>query len=76
MNEWRYEGDIFTYKSRIEGNYLKIVESEKKQKYADQRYLIDLKTMTYASYSVDNPEDKTILSCEKLDFPKGVKINY
>ena len=76
LNEWRSEGYIFTYKSRIEGNYLKIVESEKNHKYADQRYLIDLKTMTYTSYSVDTPEDETILTCEKLELPKGVKINY
>ena len=76
LNEWRSEGDIFTYKSKIEDNYLKILESEKNLKYPDQRYLIDLKAMTYTSYSVDNPEDKNILRCEKLDFPKGVKINY
>ena len=74
--EWRYEGDIFTYKSRIEDNYLKIVESEKNLKYSDNRYLIDLKSMKYTSYSVDTPEDKTNLICEKLDFPEGVKINY
>jgi len=76
LNEWRSEGDVFTYKSKIEDNYLKILESEKTLKYPDQRYLIDLKAMTYTSYSVETPEDKTILSCEKLDFPIGVKINY
>ena len=74
--EWRYEGDIFTYKSKIENNNLKILESEKTLKYPDQRYLIDLKAMKYTSYSVDTPEDKTFLICEKLDFPEGVKINY
>ena len=76
LNEWRSDGDVFTYKSKIENNILKILESEKTLKYPDQRYLIDLKAMTYTSYSVDAPEDKTILRCEKLDFPKGVKINY
>ena len=76
LNEWRSEGDVFTYKSKIEDNYLKILESEKTLKYPDTRYLIDLKAMTYISYSVETPEDKTILSCEKLDFPKGVKVNY
>ena len=76
LNEWRSEGDVYTYKSKIEDNYLKILESEKNLKYPDQRYLIDLKAMTYTTYSVDTPEDKNILSCEKLDFPKGVKINY
>ena len=74
--EWRSEGDIFTYKSKIEDNYLKILESEKPLKYPDNRYLIDLKAMKYTSYSVETPEDKTILICEKLEFPEGVKINY
>ena len=76
LNEWRSEGDVYTYKSKIEDNYLKILESEKTLKYPDTRYLIDIKAMAYTSYSVETPEDKTILSCEKLDFPKGVKINY
>ena len=76
LNEWRLNNEIYTYKSRLENNKLKIVESEKNQIYADRRYLIDLKAKTSTSFNVDTPEDKTIWPCEKLDLPKVVKINY
>ena len=76
MNEWRYDDEIYTYKSRLENNKLKIVESEKNFKYPDRRYLIDLKAKKSTSFDVDTPEDKIVLTCEKLDLPKGVIINY
>ena len=40
------------FKSRLENNKLKIVESEINQKYADRRYLIDLKAKTSTSFKV------------------------
>tara|TARA_B100001093_G_C26761363_1_gene985859 strand:+ start:1286 stop:1498 length:213 start_codon:yes stop_codon:yes gene_type:complete len=69
-------GDTFTYKARIENNILKIVESEKNGRWADVRYLIDLKAMQSTSFSLDSPDKKRVIPCEKLEFPKGVKINY
>jgi len=76
LNEWRFDDEIYTYKSRLENNKLKIVESEKNLKYADRRYLIDLKAKKITSFNVDTPEDKLVGPCKKLDLPKGVKINY
>ena len=76
MNEWRFDDEIYTYKSRLENNKLKIVESEKNVKYPDRRYLIDLKAKKSTSFDVNTPEDKIVLTCEKLDLPKGVIINY
>ena len=76
LETWRYENDVFTYKSKLEKNTLKIIETEINNKYADNRYLIDIKANTSVSYNLENPENKFRTICESLDFPNGVKINY
>ena len=57
-------GDTFTYKARIENNILKIVESEKNGRWADVRYLIDLKAMQSSSFSLNSPDKKRVIPCE------------
>ena len=72
---------LFTFESRLDGNILKIKETETRSGYVlvDRRYIIDTKekkSTHYPMYKYKNPEKKTINRCIKLDLPKGVKINY
>ena len=64
------------YTGKIENNLLKVVRSEKNGKFPDFIFLVDLNKMQYTDFWVDYPDKKKILPCEKLSFPKGIKINY
>ncbi len=68
---------LYTFESRLDGNILKIKETETSYGYVyDGRYIIDTKEKKSTHYEVGYPEKKYINRCIKLDLPKGVKINY
>ena len=70
--------NIYTYKGKIENNTLKVVMSLKTRynKWPDLIFLVDLNEMKNTSFFVNTPDKKKYLPCEKLSFPKGIKINY
>ena len=68
---------LYTFESRLDGNILKIKETETSYGYVyDGRYIIDTKEKKSTHYEEGNSDKKYINRCIKLDFPKGVKINY
>ena len=70
----------FSYKSRKIDNILKIkeIESHPREPEVINMYSIDLdkNVMFISSTREDLKDDVSTHDCEKIDFPKGVKINY
>ena len=68
----------FSYRSRMIDNILKIRETETSP-FSEEvigMYSIDLEKNKSSYNTEENPKDITTTPCEKIDLPKGVKINY
>ncbi len=68
----------FSYRSRMIDNILKIRETETSP-FSEEvigMYSIDLEKNKSSYNTEENLKDITTTRCEKIDLPKGVKINY
>ena len=81
INSLEYDkvGDYsYSYRSRKINNILKIRENEKSP-YQDEvigMYSIDLDKNKSFYSTEEKPKDVTTTYCEKIDLPKGVRINF
>ena len=81
INPLEYDkvGDYsYSYKSRIIDNILKIRETETSP-FKDEvigMYSINLDKNKSSYNTEENPKDITTTTCEEIDLPKAVKINY
>ena len=68
----------FSYRSRLEDSILKIRETETSPLSGEVivMYSIDLDKNESSHNTEGNPKDVNTTNCEKINLPKGVKINY
>ena len=78
METYRIGDYLFSYKSRKIGNTLKIreIETGPDMYEVTNTYSIDLDKNVVFQTSSRKKYDGLTFNCEKIDFPKGVKINY
>ena len=78
METYRIGDYLFSYKSRKIGNILKIreIETGPDMYEVTNTYSIDLDKNEVFQTSSRKKYDGLTFDCEKIDFPKGVKINY
>ncbi len=78
--EYDKVGDYsYSYKSRIIDNFLKIRETETSPFWDEVvgMYSINLDKNKSSYNTEENPKDiTTTTTCEEIDLPKAVKINY
>ena len=77
--EYDKVGDYsYSYKSRIIDNILKIRETETSPFWDEVvgMYSINLDKNKSSYNTEENPKDITTTTCEEIDLPKAVKINY
>ena len=78
MKNFRIGEALFSYKSRKIGNILKIreIETGPDMYEVTNTYSIDLDKNVFFQTSTEKKWDGLTYDCEKIDLPKGVKINY